>query len=120
MDTTKQWFEWISQAIEVGAVTIIVGSFLVGSGRWALESYRRQPDAHRRYRARLGRALLISLELFVASDLVRTVAVTPTFHSLGYLAGIVLIRTFMSWSLTVDLEDRWPWQKRAAEGPAAA
>jgi uncharacterized membrane protein len=57
----------------------------------------------------LGRALLLGLEFLVVADIVNTVAIDPTLDSLAVLAGIVLIRTFLSFSLEAQLEGRWPW-----------
>jgi uncharacterized membrane protein len=65
---------------------------------------------YRLYRQSLGRAILLGLEFLVAGDIIRTVAVSPTFTSVGVLAVIVLVRTFLSFSLEVELEGRWPWQ----------
>ena len=67
------------------------------------------------------RAILLGLELLVAGDIIRTVAVTPTFTSVGVLAIIVIIRTFLSWSLEVELEGRFPWERPrpAGSGPLA-
>ncbi len=75
---------------------------------------------YRSYRQLLGRSILLGLELLVAADIIRTVAVTPTFESVGVLAIIVLIRTFLSFSLELEITGRWPWQKQNAESPAAA
>lgn len=69
---------------------------------------------YRSYRQLLGRSILLGLELLVAADIIRTVAVTPTFVSVGVLAIIVLIRTFLSFSLELEITGRWPWQKEAA------
>jgi uncharacterized membrane protein len=66
---------------------------------------------YRAYRQLLGRSILLGLELLVAADIIRTVAVTPTFESVGVLAIIVLIRTFLSFSLELEITGRWPWQK---------
>ncbi|GAA3275595.1 DUF1622 domain-containing protein [Paenarthrobacter aurescens] len=66
---------------------------------------------YRSYRQLLGRSILLGLELLVAADIIRTVAVTPTFESVGVLAIIVLIRTFLSFSLELEITGRWPWQK---------
>ena len=66
------------------------------------------------FRSQLGRAILVGLELLVAADIIRTVAVTPTLESVGVLAGIVVIRTFLSWSLELEISGRWPWQKATA------
>lgn len=63
-------------------------------------------------RSDLGRAILLGLEFLVAADIVNTVAIDPTLDSLAVLAGIVIIRTFLSFALEVELEGRWPWQGR--------
>ena len=70
-------------------------------------------DSYRAYRQGIGRAILLGLEFLVAADIIRTVAVSPTFQSAGVLAIIVLIRTFLSMALQLELEGRWPWQRRA-------
>ena len=69
-------------------------------------------DAYTTYRSGIGRTLLLGLEFLVAADIIRTVATTPTFASVGVLAAIVAIRTFLSWSLQLEIEGRWPWQSR--------
>jgi uncharacterized membrane protein len=66
--------------------------------------------AYRKCRENLGRAILLGLEFLVAGDIIRTVAISPSFESVGVLAAIVLIRTFLSATLTVEIEGRWPWQ----------
>jgi uncharacterized membrane protein len=63
------------------------------------------------YKFRIGRSLLLGLEVLVAADIVKTIALDLTAESLAVLAGLVLIRTFLSWSLTVEIEGRWPWQR---------
>lgn len=89
-------------AIVAGAVvaTIIAGTGLL----------QRRPSVYEVYRQQLGRAILLGLELLVAADIIRTVAVTPTFESLGVLAVIVLIRTFLSYSLQLEVTGKLPWQ----------
>jgi uncharacterized membrane protein len=69
---------------------------------------------YRSYRQLLGRSILLGLELLVAADIIRTVAITPTFESVAVLAIIVLIRTFLSFSLELEITGRWPWQKQPA------
>ena len=76
-------------------------------------------SVYRSYRQLLGRSILLGLELLVAADIIRTVAVTPTFESVGVLAIIVLIRTFLSFSLELEITGRWPWDKQP-EGSASA
>ena len=61
----------------------------------------------------MGQAILLGLEVLVAADIVRTVASTPTLQGVSVLALVVAIRTFLSWSLALELEGRWPWQRTA-------
>ncbi len=75
-------------------------------------------DAYRTYRQDLGRAILLGLELLVAADIIRTVAIDPSFTSAGVLAIIVAIRTFLSMSLELEISGKWPWQ-RAGRAEAA-
>jgi uncharacterized membrane protein len=63
------------------------------------------------YKIRIGRSLLLGLELLVAADIVKTIAIELTFTSLGLLAGLVVVRTFLSWTLVLEIEGRWPWQR---------
>ena len=64
------------------------------------------------FRNRLGRAIILGLELLVAADILRTISAQPTLTDVAILGGIVLIRTFLSFSLEVELEGRWPWQAK--------
>jgi uncharacterized membrane protein len=73
----------------------------------------REEGAYDFFRRRLGRAILLGLEFLVAADIIRTVAVTPTWQSVAVLAGIVLIRTFLSFSLQLEMTGAWPWQQRS-------
>jgi uncharacterized membrane protein len=100
-----------------GVAVMVIGA--VVSIPMALRGYqpRRLPagseklTVYRSYRQLLGRSILLGHELLVAADIIRTVAVTPTFDSVGVLAIIVLIRTFLSFSLELEITGRWPWQK---------
>lgn len=66
------------------------------------------------YKISIGRSLLLGLEVLVAADIVKTIAIELTFTSLGLLAGLVLVRTFLSWTLVLEIEGRWPWQRDLA------
>ena len=93
-----------------GVVVIVTGAaivFVVGAVRLS----RRESDVYRRFRQQLGQAILLGLELLVAGDIIRTVATSPSLNSVAILAAIVLIRTFLSFSLEVETTGRWPWQK---------
>jgi uncharacterized membrane protein len=93
-----------------GVVVILVGAALAFVES-AVGLSRRESDVYRRFRLRLGQTILLGLELLVAGDILRTVAATPTLTSVAILASIVGIRTFLSFSLEVELSGRWPWQK---------
>jgi uncharacterized membrane protein len=67
------------------------------------------------FKIRIGRSLLLGLEVLVAADIVKTIAIELTFSSLGLLAGLVLVRTFLSWTLVLEIEGRWPSGRPADE-----
>jgi uncharacterized membrane protein len=115
--TFSETVEALGKVIDGAGVAVTIVGALAATVAAGLRVYRRQPDAYRRYRQQLGRSILLGLELLVAADIIRTVAVTPTVRSVGVLAGIVVIRTFLSFSLELEITGRWPWQK---EDPAAA
>lgn len=72
-------------------------------------------ESYRTVRRNLGRAILLGLEFLVAADIIRTVAVSPRFESVAALAIVVLIRTFLSAALEVEIEGQWPWRRKEAE-----
>ncbi len=113
--------EIVGKSIDLAGVCAIVVAILVASGRYVREIATRSDSvaAFRSYRQRVGRGILLGLELLVAADIIRTVALDPSFRGLGLLAIIVAIRTFLSFTLELELEGRWPWQKaeRVADGP---
>lgn len=103
-------------AVGVGVIVIAIG---IAGVAFARGLTRDEPigSSYRQLRQSIGRGVLLGLELLVAGDIIRTVAIAPTFTSVGLLAMIVVIRTFLSFSLEVELTGRWPWQSRS-EGPA--
>jgi uncharacterized membrane protein len=102
----------------IGVLAIAVGILVVCV--LALGELRRGEPAYETFRHQLGRVILLGLELLVAADIIRTVAVTPTLESVGVLAGIVLVRTFLSFSLEVELNGRWPWDRAPDPQPPAS
>jgi uncharacterized membrane protein len=106
---------WTTRAIEVAGIVVIVAGIIAASASYLLQSFGPGTDERfYRLRSRVGRSILLGLEFLVAADIINTVAIEPTLQSLAVLAGIVLIRTFLSFSLEVEIEGRWPWQKFAA------
>jgi uncharacterized membrane protein len=112
-----QAVEVASVLIEVLAVVIIVVAIAYASTVFVLQ--RKTARSYSAYRVRLGRALGLGLEVLVAADVIRTVALEPSLDNVIVLGLLVLIRTFLSWSLVVEIEGRWPWQQRRVEGIAA-
>ncbi|MEV1287383.1 DUF1622 domain-containing protein [Micromonospora sp. NPDC049679] len=101
-----------------GVIVIAVGT-LVATAAFVYRFVRRRQltDVYTPYRQGVGRAILLGLEFLVAGDIIRTVAISPTFQSVGVLAGVVAVRTFLSMSLQVELEGRWPWQSKDPQVP---
>jgi len=110
----KDWVELAGQAIDLlGVAVIVVGTVLI-MVRFVVDRFKHRsgPESYRQARLQLGKAILLGLELLVAGDIIRTVATSPTFVSVGVLAAIVAVRTFLSFTMMVELDGRWPWQRR--------
>lgn len=112
MDSFQHFIDSAGRAVDaVGVAAVIIGTLLAALFA-ASRLLRREGEVYRKFRQFLGRSILLGLELLVAADIIRTVAVTPSMESVAVLAAIVLIRTFLSWSLELEITGRWPWQKR--------
>jgi uncharacterized membrane protein len=120
----EQTMDAIARGVEViGIVTLVLGlaaalvraAVVLAQGHGAEEAYRI-------VRTVFGRSILLGLEFLVAADIIRTVAVQPSLANVAVLGLIVLIRTFLSLSLEVEIDGRWPWRRsvpgRAAPAPA--
>lgn len=101
----------LAKIIEVWGVLIIVLGGLYATFNFLRQHFSKTPNAYENLRSALGKAILLGLEFLVAGDIIGTVAVEPTFTTLGVLSLIVLIRTFLSFSLEVEIEGRWPWSR---------
>jgi len=104
----------VSRILELGGVAIIAAGALLTLTQFVLQLVQKKdvPTAIAAFRSSLGRAILLGLEFLIAADIINTVAVTPTLMSVAVLAGIVAIRTFLSFSLELEIEGRWPWQRK--------
>ncbi len=110
----RQIIETASTLLDgLGVAVIVLGVFASGINAAVRWLRKERDDIYSRFRSQLGRSILLGLELLVGADIVRTVAVTPTINSVLALGLIVLIRTFLSFSLELEISGRWPWQKRA-------
>lgn len=114
--------ELVAKGIDVLGVGVIVGGIVVTTWPFVVGAQRgvSREERYRRYRSGLGRAILLGLEFLVAADIIRTVAVAPTFRGVGVLAIIVAIRTFLSMTIELEIEGRWPWEKRHASVPRSS
>ncbi len=111
--------ELVGKGIDTAGVGVMVIGALLATGRAVANAKHGLPDVYRRFRQQLGRSILLGLELLVAADIIRTVAVTPTLSSVLVLALIVAIRTSLSFSLELEITGRWPWQTTpATPGPS--
>lgn len=107
--TFSEVAETVGLTIDAAGILVIVLGLVYAVVRWVARGVR-APDAYRHLRHDVGKGILLGLEFLVAADIVRTVAVTPTLDGVLVLGLIVLIRTFLSLALQVELEGRWPWK----------
>jgi uncharacterized membrane protein len=112
--TITRWVEYAATGIELLAVVIIVAVILTGTAVYIFRILTQQADVntYRNYRHQVARALLLGLEILVAADVIRTIALEPTLQNVLILGLLVLIRTFLGWSLVIEIEERWPWKPR--------
>lgn len=114
MEAIHETIEWVALGIELLAVAVIVAAVLMlairrGTVRYLL--HLEQAGAYDNYTRQLGRPLMLALDLLVAADIVRTVTLDATMNSVAVLGLFVLVRTFLSWALKVEIDGRWPWQR---------
>ena len=107
----------VVQSIELIGVTIIAMGSAITLAFFLIALLKRSSveEAIARFRSDLGRSILLGLEFLVAADIISTVVVELTLESVAALAGIVFIRTLLSFSLEAEIDGRWPWQRAAAE-----
>lgn len=116
--TVPEWIHAVSLAIEILAVIIMVIGVAFGTTRFLYFLIRHHmpfDSIYLQYKHMVAKSLLLGLEILVAADVIRTVALEPTLDNIAALGLLVLVRTFLSWSLIVEMEHRWPWQKKRAE-----
>jgi uncharacterized membrane protein len=108
------FIEWTSRFIEVSGVIMIVTGIATSTAFFFVRSKNLSDGekSYKTYRQDIGRSILLGLEFLIAADIIRSVAVSPSFTTVGVLGIIVLIRSFLSMELTMEIEGRWPWQAR--------
>jgi len=107
--------EYAATGLEAAGIGIICFGVLYAAGCATAAKRRGNEDVFRVFRRVLGRGILLGLELLVAADIINTVAIEPSFRSVGVLAGIVLVRTFLSFTLEVEMTGKWPWRRTRKE-----
>ena len=114
---------WTTSALELAGILVMALGTLLASIVALFRAARGMAGNHlyEWYRQTLARAILLGLEFLVAADIINTVAVDPSFRSVGVLGLIILVRTFLSFTLELEITGRWPWQaKPDSAAPAAA
>ena len=111
MEEMKIYIEYAAKGIEIsGIITIIIGTVLALI-KFIFTLQNVKPRSYKILRQDLGKAILLGLEILVAGDIIGTVVTEPTMERVLVLAVIVLIRTFLSLSIEVEIEGKFPWQK---------
>jgi len=101
----------IGTAVDAVGVVVIVAGAILAIGRFFVRRHGESGQPYKRFRQDLGRAILLGLEFLIAGDIIRTVVVAPTLENVMILGLIVLIRTFLSMAMQLEVEGRWPWQR---------
>ena len=107
------WIETVSVLVDIVGVSVILIGLVLGFLEllYGFVKHLQIPNRYDLLRIRIGKALLLGLEILVASDVIRTVALQPTLQNLLILGVLIVIRTILSWTLFIDVENHWPWQK---------
>jgi uncharacterized membrane protein len=118
--TFNETMDDVAKVFEAVGVAVLVAGFAVGFVRAGIAFVRDEPRGaiYQRLRSFVGRTILLSLEILIAADLIRTVAVDPSIENVASLALIVLIRTVLSFTLDVEIEGRLPWRAKPTADPA--
>jgi uncharacterized membrane protein len=114
MDDFRALMGLVGAAIDGAGVLVVVSGVFLATYRFL---FRIREDRYRAYRQDVGRAILLGLEFLVAGDIIRTIVVSPTLQNVAILALIVLIRTFLSFTLELELEGTLPWRRTAGGQP---
>ena len=121
-DQVHALVDQFAKALELFGVAIILGGIALATVTFLRNGSRTKDwrSAYPGYRSDIGRGILLGLELLVGADIISTITAPLTFESVGLLAAIVGIRTFLSFSLETEIEGCWPWQRSANEAGRSA
>jgi len=115
MENFRQVMEIVGTSMDGVGVLIVAGGALVATARLLIRRVHSTGNYYSLYRQDIGRAILLGLEFLIAGDLIRTVVVAPTMQNVAVLGLIVLIRTFLSLSLQLEIEGKLPWQRAPSQ-----
>ena len=118
--TYREFFSHVVDVVEAVGATILVVGGLGAFARFVHEIALRRDDAFGDLRKNLGRVILLGLEVLIIADIIRTIVVDQSLESVGILAIIVAIRVVLSFSLEVEIDGFWPWNRWRAESTRAA
>jgi len=107
---TMKGIELVANGLEIVGVLVIGGAFTYASIRSLFQIIRKKLGTFLALRIFIGKALQVGLEFLVAADIIKTVSIKPTREGIVSLGLLILVRTFLSWSITVEVEGCWPWQ----------
>ena len=107
-------FEYITFALEIASATIIVIGIIYATVNIIVNLARKsgKKELYRTFRVQAGRSIVLGLEILIAADIIKTLTIEQTFKNLGILAVLILIRTFLSFTLEVEIDGKWPWQNK--------
>ena len=116
-EQTHMFVDQLAKGLELVGVAIILGGIIIATAAFLRDGARTSDwrSAYPRYRSDIGRGILLGLELLVGADIISTITAPLTFESVGLLAAIIGIRTFLSFSLETEIEGCWPWQRAAKD-----
>ncbi len=118
----EQIINFLEQAdffISLFAVVVIVVGFVIAAARYTIRFHKIKPEKDFvQFKIDLGKALMLGLEILVLSDVIETIIVPPTYQTLGGFALLVILRTFVSWTLSLEVEGHWPWQQEKDQNNA--
>jgi len=111
LEVLESWLPGMIAGLELTAAALLVLGFFIATVIWLRDALvKHDPDARVHYRRALARSILIGLEVLVAATIIKTVTLTPTLESMGTLVAMVSIRTVISWTTSLEMNGRWPWQ----------
>ena len=103
----------VAPILEICGAGFLLLGFTIDTLKWFHRMRLEGPrPALERYRLRLGRSVLIGLEILVAATIIKTITIEPTIDGLGLLTGLVLIRAMLGWTTALEISGRWPWQRQ--------